>query len=165
MLGSYDQFFSQAISQYCHSIHKKTIISHNKWQTHSQWLDVNLIVLPLASSVHCSLSFFTISKSEIKVTSTCGSQGPYQSRNRLCDSVVFSVSFPGVSSTRIEKEGLWVSQSTQLASCEKSNNDSDLTHHSHCIASRPITIGNFCVWVCVLMEMQLRYPLCLCQTV
>lgn len=30
MLGSYDQFFSQAISQYCHSIHKKTIISHNK---------------------------------------------------------------------------------------------------------------------------------------
>lgn len=23
MLGSYDQFFSQAISQYCHSIHKK----------------------------------------------------------------------------------------------------------------------------------------------
>lgn len=108
--GSNNQCFSQVITHYCHSIPKKTIISHDKWQTCSQWLDVNLIVLSLTSSVHSSLSFFTISKSEIQVTGACGSQGPYQRRNRLCDSVVFSASFPGVTSTRIEKAGLWISQ-------------------------------------------------------
>lgn len=63
-----------------------------------------------------SFSFFTISGTEIIVTRAWWSQRPYQWRNRPCDSVVFSLPSPGVSSMRIEEKGLWNSQSLDLSS-------------------------------------------------
>ncbi len=92
------------------------------------WLDTcmwNSCFFFLHPSVHlpcCSFSLFTISEDESTVTRACVSQRPHQWRNRLCDSVVFSLSLPGVSSVEIEEEGLWNSQSldpsSQSASCK-----------------------------------------------
>ena len=127
------------------------IISHKGWQTPYRGLihlcEFNCFFSFLHMPASHAFPFLTINGAEIIVTRACGSQRTYQLRNRPCDSVVFSLSTPGVSSMRTVEEELWISQSLDPSSWMQSlNNDSEFTGYDYCVASWLVTA---CICVCV----------------
>lgn len=91
--GYYDQFSGQMITKYYHSCHKQ--LSKATFPCLNTFIGngfVSCIHLFTYHAVH--FPFFTISVAAIIGTRACGSQRPYQWRNRLCDSAVFSLSSP-----------------------------------------------------------------------